>query len=251
MFAPLVTAFRTLTIIPFPGTDTDNRALSLPFFPIVGLFIGTLSILSAYLCSIVFTTVPFAGGIITTALVIAITGALHLDGAADVADGFGGGKTKQAILEIFKDSRLGTFGVTTIVFDVLIRVIFLSWLIEHHHFDIIFIHPVLGRMLQAWGCALIPYARPSGGTALSFHTQRFPIGLLVITAGTIGIVLFAFNVLPIGTVIFCSIIPSLFFYVYCLNRIGGITGDCLGAVNEIAECTFLICGCGMYSFIMW
>ncbi len=247
MIAPFITALRTLTILPLPGPDTKDHAKSLSFFPVVGFGIGASCYLIAFGCSFIFDDNPIITGLIVSFVSIIITGALHLDGLADVADGFGGGQTKARILEIFKDSCHGTFGVLAIVFDIAARVLLVSWCVEKGHLQLLLVSVFFSRTVQAWGCSLIPYARPEGGTAEKFISTKPPVELLVITAGFAGIVLLGFGCMPLGTVLLTALVPVQLFFFSCLKKIGGITGDCLGAVNEIGELAVLLLGCIIYS----
>ncbi|MBN1577926.1 MAG: adenosylcobinamide-GDP ribazoletransferase [Chitinispirillaceae bacterium] len=249
MIAPLVTAVRTLTIIPMPGSDAKDPSAALPYFPIIGAAIGVICYLTARGSSCLFGDYPFFGGLLVTVVSIVITGALHLDGLADVADGFGSGGTKERILEIFKDSRHGTFGVTAIVFDLIARVLFIAWCCEKEHLTLILISPFFSRTVMAWGCALLPSARSGGGTAVPFISNKPPIALFLITVGLVGVIVLAFGCIPLGTILLISFVPVQLFYFYCLKKIDGITGDCLGAVNEIGELTLLLTGCIGYGFI--
>ena len=100
MFEPVVTAIRTLTIVPVPGRDSANPASALPVFPLVGAALGILLYCTATGLSLLFPGRALIGGLLVTAIAILITGALHLDGFADVADAFGCGRRRERILEI-------------------------------------------------------------------------------------------------------------------------------------------------------
>jgi len=126
MINNLVTVIRTLTILPIPGKDTMNFPSCLPYFPFGGALIAVFTLVFFHFAQLL-PDIPLLPGLITAGAIILVTGALHIDGLADVADGFAGGKDKARILEIFKDPRLGTFGVTVLVIDVFIKVIMYTW----------------------------------------------------------------------------------------------------------------------------
>jgi adenosylcobinamide-GDP ribazoletransferase len=247
MLKPFVTALRTLTVLPVPGKEATTPSASLPFFPVVGAVLGIVLYYEAVGTSLLFNTNSLIGGCIVTVTAILITGMLHIDGFADVADGFGGGRTGERVLEIMKDSRHGTYGVVTIVFDIIGRVVLTAWCIEHRHFELIAASPVFSRLVQAWGCALLPYARAEGGTASPFFSARPPVVLLIVSLGIAGVCPFVSGALPLGTILLVSLLPVQLFFAYCLQRIDGITGDCLGAVNEISELSLLFTGCVAFS----
>ncbi|MBL8024875.1 MAG: adenosylcobinamide-GDP ribazoletransferase [Fibrobacteres bacterium] len=236
---PAVTALRTLTIIPVPGSDTPVFGRSLLCFPLAGVIIGGLC------CGLLFllTSYTNADPLLVSALIVflsvLITGALHLDGIADVADGFGGGKTKEKILEIMKDPRQGTFGVSAIVFDIIIKTLLIRPLVENDAYTSIGALFLVSRGLQPLLIAFFPYARKDGGTAAPFSegAKSFAVFSVLVTMAVVTYVLKASGLVMFSVALLIVLIWGL----YCKKKIGGITGDCIGAGNEFAEMTILLC----------
>jgi adenosylcobinamide-GDP ribazoletransferase len=242
MFSALITAIRTLTIIPVPGHDAKRFENSLPFFPLVGIGIGSLLYITAYSCSFIFGNQTLLAALIINFILVVITGALHLDGLGDVADAFGGGKTKERILEILKDSRHGTFGVSAIVFDLLAKTFLTSIYLENKNLLCLSFSPFFSRTFQAIGCSFFSYARKSGGTAAMFTSNKYRILISVLLLLQTGLAVYISGSVRTVVIILISFLTTLFFFIYCRQRIGGITGDCLGAGNEISEISFLLTG---------
>ena len=122
----VVVAFQFLTRIPMPSTafETDSLSRAIKFFPIVGLVVGSGAVLLQRLL-ISHLGRPLVALIVLTYLVL-ITGCFHEDGLADTADGFGGGWTKDQILLILKDSRIGSYGATALTLSLLARYLLLA-----------------------------------------------------------------------------------------------------------------------------
>jgi adenosylcobinamide-GDP ribazoletransferase len=209
----------------------------------VGLVIGLLLTLTAFAAM----QVPFSEQI-TACLVLLVltlvTGALHVDGLADTADGVLGGATKERRLEIMRDSRIGSFGAIAIVFDYLLRYCAITQIIlTTNHMvilaTILCIMPMVGRWGQVIAAALCKYARPEEGVGKAFVDSVswpavlvgaiLPVGFSVLLLGATGILMLAMTVMVSLVVV---------FIVWW--RIGGMTGDALGAVNEIAEIALLL-----------
>ncbi|HQJ31558.1 MAG TPA: adenosylcobinamide-GDP ribazoletransferase, partial [Syntrophales bacterium] len=113
----LLAAFQFLTTIPLPGgkgTGEGDIAGSLPFFPVVGLLIGMAAAAGDFVFSLLFP--PGVAAVLTVLLLVLITGGLHLDGLADTADGIFSVRNRERMLEIMRDSRIGTMGVLAVVF---------------------------------------------------------------------------------------------------------------------------------------
>ena len=242
MFESLITAFRTLTVFPIPGRDSNNPSSALPMFPVVGIIIGALQYLIARGCVILFPESPMFGGLLVTAAAICCTGALHLDGFADTADAFGGGRTRKKILEIFKDSRLGTFGVSAVVFSITGRIILTAWCIDFERYELLVAAPVMSRTIQAWACSLFPYAVPGGEGSSVFFTGEKRLFLTAVSVTCIAVVLLLFRSLSCLTAVSVAPFPAAVFLGVCKRKIGGLTGDCLGAANETVELSVLFSG---------
>ncbi len=242
MFQSLTTALRTLTILPIPGKDTDKFSSSLPFFPIAGGLIAAVVVLISEFIRIA-PGINYLSGIILTGATVLLTGALHIDGLADAADGFGGGKSKERILEIFKDSRLGTFGVAAVIFDLLIKIVMYSWYYERHDLLMIIISLVWSRMFQAVALSFVVPATPDKGIASSFTEGKNKVHVII---SFILLVVLNFIICK-NTIVFIPIILAFIlviaFVFFCIKKIAGITGDCIGAINELTEISILFTGC--------
>jgi adenosylcobinamide-GDP ribazoletransferase len=242
MIRSCITAIRTLTILPVPGKETDKFPSSLPYFPVVGGVLAIFTYLIFRGVSII-PDIPFLSGIIIAVSLLFLTGALHLDGLADVADGLGGGKTKERILEIFKDSRLGTFGVAALVIDLLIKIIMYTWYCDKNVFFVIGLSLIWSRLFQAVALTFVPSATPQKGIASAFSGGRYRVQVLVSFATVLLICFLVFNkpFAVILLVIFALALLLCFVYI-CMKKIGGLTGDCIGAINEISELAILFAG---------
>ncbi|MCU0596904.1 MAG: adenosylcobinamide-GDP ribazoletransferase [Desulfobacterota bacterium] len=243
MFRAILTAFRTLTIIPVPGKDTENFSRSLCFFPLVGAVLGFVVLFLHHGAEAIGFNDPFVLALLSMAFVTWLTGGLHIDGLGDVADAFGGGKNKEHILQLLKDPAMGSFGVCSIVFDILIKAACWQFFFEIGNPWFIFWSVVFSRAMQGLAIAFIPNARAESIAAPFGQGGNFAktsVILAYLFAALAAVWLLSF---PVALACALSSLgaASLFLF-YCLRKLQGITGDCVGATNEIAEISVLLGG---------
>ncbi len=230
-----VAAFRFLTIIPFPGTygsDFDDLKGALPFVPVVGLVLGVLAGVTALLAW--QSLPPLVAGVVVTFVLLSFSGALHLDGLADCADGFFSARDRGRMLEIMRDSRIGVMGVIAIVVILLFKVSLLSSLEQEDAVRAALMMPVAGRAALVTMIFLLPYVRKEGGLGSPFYTGKHSLSLwlaLVLLFGA-GYAIVGIKGLVVGITVLLLI---FMFSRLCHRKIGGATGDTLGASFEIAE----------------
>lgn len=229
-----------LTRIPININVEANKedfAKGIIYFPIVGLIIGVFNMTfymgANYIASGLF---PIICCILANCI---ITGALHIDGLADTCDGIFSARNKERILEIMKDSRIGTNGAIAIIFDFLLRI---SILQSFNNKDIlipILLSPVIAKTLVAFSIGFSADARTGGGMGSLFmeKSSRYrALGALTLGLGIIGAISGGSGLISL---MICSIIMFVYKH-YIYEKIGGMTGDTLGAANEVMEVVFLI-----------
>lgn len=220
------------------GTDYEKRLRRTTiFFPFVGLLIGIMLFLTAKLSSLLLP-LSVSDALVLIVLII-ITGGLHIDGFADTIDGFAGGKDKENILIIMKDSRIGTFGVTGLIMLLMTKYLAIQSLPVDSKYLILTVMPVFGRWSVLPMGLLFEYARTEGGTGKAFagsiKLKEFIIGTIL--SSVIIVSLLGVKGFLMIAVIF---IATLIIGRHSENRIGGITGDVFGATIEINELITII-----------
>ncbi len=234
-----VTAVRTLTVLPCPGRDAARFADALPWFPLVGALLGAL--LACLLAALTPLRWPLGAAALAVLANVLLTRAIHVDGLADMIDALGGGRTRERRLEIMKDSCNGAFGVTAVVLDLLLKTVALARLAETANVRAIIIVFVLARTAQAVIAASLPYARASGGTAAPFvagATRRHALAAILIAAALIASLSHGNPLALAGTAIAAALVAGL--SIFYRRNFGGVTGDLIGATNEIVETTLLL-----------
>ncbi len=241
----LASAFRTLTILRVPGKDCGRQSTTLFWFPVVGLVLGGCCWALAYVVS--YSKTAFSSllcGALVTALLAWLTRGFHLDGLSDMADGFGGGWTKERVLEIMKDSRTGAFGVVALTMLLIAKTVSVAAICAMGRSDLawLLVVPVLSRMLLAVQTAVNRYARQAPGTAgLLVGESRWYHGAVAALVAIVPTVL----LLPEGWlgkfcfVLACGVLMTLFIGWKSRRRLGGVTGDILGATCELSETVML------------
>lgn len=234
-FVPLSAAIRFLTVLPLSwrtGDDSSSFSVSLYFFPVVGALIGSLGyVLAALLC--VFLPIKVVA-VCMLGFLAFISGCLHLDGLADSADGLFSSRPRERALEIMKDSRTGAMGVVAIVFLLLGKYAALSSMDIKTFCLTIFFMPLAGRCSLVFVMAMQNYARKEGGLGQLFYSEKSKkaAGLSLL------IMMFLLAVLAPSaiTVVFIALFCTLFLFTrWCNTKLGGATGDTLGAACEIVE----------------
>jgi adenosylcobinamide-GDP ribazoletransferase len=241
LYTGFVLQVQFLTRFPLPlRVEFIGRAFArgVIFAPLIGLLIGAVSIgvyiLTGFIGSrmlAVFCAV--VAGIVST-------GGLHLDGLADACDGLFSSRDRDGMLRIMKDSRIGTNGVVALIVLILGKLLLFSALSEKSMLACILIMPVLSRMTIAWSAGLSKYAGMSTGgpaSGLIEHTGAVEIVLTTIVSLVPGVLVFKLKALSLAMVM---IAYTLAVNLYAKRKIGGITGDVIGAVIETSEAVFLL-----------
>jgi adenosylcobinamide-GDP ribazoletransferase len=227
-------AIQFLTRLPVPdklqaSEETLGRATR--FFPLVGVMVGAGAALTfsslrrplphsaAVLCAIIFTAF--------------ITNGFHEDGLADAFDGFGGGWTKEQALEIMRDSRLGTYGALALVFLILGKYSFLSALAPGQVWRWLIVAHAASRWTALPLCAWLPYARAEGQGKLVAKQ----IGKTEIFVGSVTLFITVLLLSWRGAfaALLATSLAPLLSGLYFRARLSGLTGDCLGAANQLTE----------------
>ena len=232
---PFIAALRFLTILPLPAAGDGEEAhlgKSLPFFPVVGLLIGLAA--AGLDTALIDVFPPMVAAALLVIALIAVSGGLHLDGLADTADGFFSSRPKERILEIMRDSRTGPMGAAALVCVISLKIAAIASIGTQARWAAIFMIPLAGRCALVVLLALLPYARREGGLATIFHENRskfhaiWAVGILALagwlTAGPTGLLMAA-----------AAVAGMLAFAALTRAKIGGLTGDTLGAACEIVE----------------
>lgn len=243
----LLLAIQFLTTIPVRirgNVSSKDLARSLSYFTMTGFFMGLLAstplllpLWFSWKLKVLFCVL----------LSVLISGALHLDGFADMCDGFYGQRSKDDILRIMRDSCVGVMGVLGIVFLILAKCLILVELGRSYALHSLLIMFPFSRYMMTLICKISSYPRENG-KAKSFIGEG---SYLLIVINGLFVLIFAFLLLGIKGVIafFLSIIPVLLFRKYSYLKIGGMTGDTVGASSEIAEVAFLLFSYMVISYV--
>jgi adenosylcobinamide-GDP ribazoletransferase len=133
MSLAMLTAFRTLTILPIPGKDTENYATSLMWFPLVGAILGGILLLIHYMIIGILNHISSGvEALVLVTLNAVLTGGMHLDGLADVADALGCRQDREKMFSVMKDPRIGAFGTIALILALLGQWIAITQLIEQN-----------------------------------------------------------------------------------------------------------------------
>ena len=235
-------AWQFLTAIPLSRSTHDAKpeelAASMSWYPFVGCLLGGLLVTADMLLSHVFSTQVMS--VLLMLLLIGITRGLHQDGLADMVDGLAGGRTAQARLAIMRDGRVGAIGATGLFLALGLRYAGLNALPVGEHLALLLGMPVVGRWAMVVGAFHVTYARSEGGLAQPFLAHLSWQHLCVATV-TAGLVL----TLLLGTwpALCCLLIGAALVRLstaWFHRMFGGVTGDLLGATNEVAEILFIV-----------
>lgn len=259
----LILLFKFMTRLPIPMDpkfDSIKMGKSMRFFPVVGIVIGIIMYVFYLLFGSFIRSAYILAGVMVL-LEIAITGAMHLDGLSDTFDGIFSYRSKQKMLEIMKDSRIGANGAIALIMYFLLKVLLLAGI--QNEFPIInlgllsgklqlngmglalLISPVIARANSVLNCGMSPYAKASGSAKdLVEQTDRqgVMVGILIslIYSLLVQAILYrGFNAICIVNTIFVTHVLGAYFAKLMERKIGGITGDTLGAVLELSQLVVL------------
>jgi adenosylcobinamide-GDP ribazoletransferase len=206
--------------------------------PAVGAVIGLVGA-GVYGLAQVLHLPPLPAAILAVAATLVVTGGLHEDGLADVADGFGGGATRERKLEIMRDSRIGTFGVCALILSFMLRVGALTNLGDPGLVAAVLVAAhAAGRAPIAAYMRLIPAARTDGMSADAGRPSQAS-AMIAVLLGLVPLVIgLGFAAGVVAVVLLAS---SFGFMAWlCKRQIGGQTGDVLGALEQIGEIVVLL-----------
>lgn len=245
------------TRIPCPkwvGHQPDYLNKATRYFPLIGWIVGAICF-AVFWGSQYLLGPAIAAGLALAAGVLA-TGAFHEDGFGDVCDGFGGGWTKERILEIMKDSRMGAYGVIGLILLLLIKYAALTQIafpgINWRWLLLVYImYHGLARLTAIAVSFMLPYAREDASSKAKPISQAFSWREV---AGSLF-----FGMLPLGIMVsrhpyYLYILAPLLLLGwwsvrYIRRWLGGYTGDCLGAVEQLAEVIILLTLLAIWKFI--
>lgn len=244
------TALMFFTRIPCPSyTDHDPEYLnrSAKYFTLVGIIVGSISALVFYLSQWIFPLeiallLSFVASILTT-------GAFHEDGFADVCDGFGGGWTKEKILDIMKDSRVGTYGLVGLILLMALKFTALHSIALPLILPTIISAHAISRLNSVSLIYTDEYARED------LLSKAKPLATKMSTADFL--IACFFGLVPLvlmnNVYVFLSILPlisiKLYLSKYFKKWIGGYTGDCLGTVQQVSEVIYYLSVLVIFKFI--
>jgi adenosylcobinamide-GDP ribazoletransferase len=242
---PFLDALRFLTILPVPSSasapEPDWLSRCVKYFPVVGIIVGLASAAMWWLAGAIWNSVTAA--LLAVATGIVITGALHEDGLADTADGFGGGWTIEKRLAIMKDSRIGAYGALALAFGVALRVAALAdWPLWTGVAALIAVHAaaritpalVLSRMAYRGDVAAMKVAYQDS----PIRPEEFRFALMVVVLALLPLAFISFTTVVSGLLFGGALATAL--AAWSRRLIGGYTGDVLGAIEQVFEIGFLL-----------
>ena len=253
-----------ISIVEHKDWCEKDFADSVRYFPLIGLVLG---VIYAAVAALLLRVLPQTGFLLLPPHIIAavllmlpllLTGGLHCDGFMDTMDGLFSGRSRERMLEIMKDSRVGANGIFGFVllmilnWSILLDLLQSSWI-----FPALFVMPVIARLMMVVAISSFPYARPEGmgkafkdgGTKSVLCGAFFYTLVLLFLAGVLtewflghdvssGLVSWCFSA---TFVLAAALLFTLFFANYATRHLGGLTGDVYGAITTLTETLVLVC----------
>ena len=235
----LLIAFQFLTIIPLPFNlrcEKEDMGRSTAFFPLVGLAIGGVLAGTNWLIS-PWIARPLCDALLITLLAL-ITGALHLDGLADVCDGLAARGSRERFLAIMKDSQVGAIGAVGLVLGILLKWQALAAVPTGLKWQALLLFPALARFGQVLTMTGARHARQDGlGAAFAQGSGRTALFFAFTSAAAAGFYLLGLmGMVPLAAVCIFTLSGRIFFQ----RKLGGLTGDTIGCLSELNEILLLV-----------
>lgn len=233
------TALQFLTIIPLPfrvRCEENDLGRSMAWFPLVGLTLGALLVGCDFLLGRWFP--PGVVSLLLIVILSAVTGALHLDGLADVCDGLAARGSRERFLAVMKDSHVGAVGAVALVLGLLLKYQLLMALPMEVRREALLCFPLVARYSQVQFTVGSRRARQDGLGAV-FVGGAGNVQLLVAFVCTVGVTFLLLGVPGIAG-IFGACVLTWLMKMWSHRRLGGITGDVIGCTSELNEMLFLL-----------
>lgn len=239
---PFIFAWHFLTTIPLSRAHHEptapELAASMAWYPVVGLLIGGGLIVADWGLTAIVS--PIVVNVLLIVLLVLFTRGLHQDGLADTLDGLAGGHAPEERLAIMRDPRIGASGATGLFLSLILRYAGLMALPQELRVPAILCMPALGRWAMVTLAWISPYARTEGGLAAPFLAhlswRHVVLSTVVLTAALVE----GFGTVGACLILLAGALTILAGWWTCRRWFGGITGDTLGAANEVIEILFLL-----------
>jgi adenosylcobinamide-GDP ribazoletransferase len=236
----LIIAWQFLTIIPLlkrlEAAPVD-LARSMAFYPLVGFLLG--AILWGFWKGLINVFPPSVVDLLLIALLVILTGGIHLDGLADTVDGLFGGRDREQALKIMRDEHIGSFGVVALILMLMAKYLTLTHLPLAVKGQALLGMPAVGRWAMVLVSYFSEYARSGPGLARPFIDHLSWRELAGSTLMIVLIVLWLFGVQGLIDLMIITLVSFVCLW-YFHKKLGGVTGDCLGAVGELVELSLLV-----------
>lgn len=239
---PFLFAWHFLTAIPISRTHHEpaaaELAASMAWYSTIGLVIGGILALADLVLASLFSSEVV--NVLLMVLLVWLTRGLHQDGLADTLDGLAGGRTPAERLPIMRDPRIGAIGATGLFLSLLLRYAGLLALPQAVRIPALICMPALGRWAMVTVAWMSPYARAEGGLAAPFLSHLSFSHVILSTLVLSAALVMGFGprgasaTMGLGVMVVCAA------WAACRRWFGGVTGDTLGAANELTEILFLL-----------
>jgi len=249
LFDDVARSVAFLSRVPMPSRhflDHDGRlSRAVRAFPLAGILIAFPAAVSAALLSALGASSLFTAFVVVAVQVL-VTGALHEDGLSDTADGFGGGRDRERTLVIMKDSRIGTYGAVALILSFGFRVSaiasFLPLLTSVGAGFVLLATAALSRAAMVWHWSRLPPARSDGVAAAAGVPEAGAVSVALGSGTVLALLLFFAAGVPVVAVLlsfaaFALVVPG--FGRIAARKLGGHTGDTIGATQQLAEIAVL------------
>src|SRR5271155_4444999 len=238
-------ALRFMTIFPVPSSEAatapDWLSRCAKYFPAVGICVGLVSAAALLLAGSIWN--PVIAALLAVAASIAVTGALHEDGLAYTADGFGGGWSVEKRLAIMKDSRIGAYGALALMFGIALRVTALAEMPPWTGAAALIAAHAAARITPAFVMNALPYAGDTAAMKVSYadapvNTNDLRFALIVVVCALVPLAFISILSVTSGLLLGAALAAAI--ALWARKLIDGYTGDVLGAVEQMFEIGFLL-----------